>query len=315
MRCEGRAMLEALLMDAVALDDTAVSVLLCEPGLRTFDTTPDTVRLHRCADQADWADELVGAARDCDFVLPVAPECDGLLLRAAQTLHPLSCTTLLPSISTVEICSDKWKTWEVFGCSEIPMVECSPVGSESAETDVGDPQWVYKPRLGAGCDGICRGRLPLTAEPQDYIRQATISGHSLSVAVLGGPGEEKILPVAQQRIVWNDDKPRYSGGSIPAEISQETAARVLTIVRNVIERIGHFQGYIGMDFLVSRNDGTVYLNEINPRVCTSYLGYRQLFSVNPLKLLLNEDQSPALVSSVVPITFEIDETGTVMFPS
>jgi predicted ATP-grasp superfamily ATP-dependent carboligase len=315
MRCEGRAMLDALLTDAVALDDIVVSVLLCEPALATLDMKLASVQLCRCPDQASWPDELVRAARDCDFVLPVAPECDGLLLRAAQSLHPLSCTTLLPSVSTVETCSDKWKTWKLFGSSDTPMVECSPVGSESTDARFWDPQLVYKPRFGAGCDGIRRGRLPSTADPQDYIRQSTIPGHSLSVGVLGGPRGVEILPVAEQRIVWNEDEPRYSGGSIPADIPHEIAARVSTIARHVIERIGHFRGYIGMDFLVSRNDGTIYLNEINPRVCTSYLGYRQLLPINPLELLLNEVVCPPLASNPAPITFEFGEAGMVICQS
>ncbi|MCH2200858.1 MAG: ATP-grasp domain-containing protein [Fuerstiella sp.] len=315
MRCEGRAMLDALLTDAVALHDTAVSVLVCETALATFDNMPDSVAIHCSADQSSWPDELAGAARDCDFVLPVAPECEGLLLRAAQTLYPLSCTTLLPSVSTVEICSDKWKTWKLFGSSDTPMVDCAPVGAESTDARFSDPQFVYKPRFGAGCDGIRRGRLPFTADPYDYIRQPKIFGQSLSVGVLGGPRRVEILPVAEQRIVWTEDRPWYSGGSIPADIPHEIARRVSTIARHVIERIGDFQGYIGMDFLVSRNDGTIYLNEINPRVCTSYFGYRQLLPINPLELVLNEVECPPFASSLAPIRFEIGEAGMMICQS
>ena len=287
MRSEGRAMLQALLTDAVALQDLSVTVLLCEAAQESLSGFSVGCELLDCRGLS-LLDAVASVAGAFDFVLPVVPECDGLLLSVAQVLQPLKCSTLLPPLSVVEICSDKLRTWDTFCSSSIPMLKCRPACFDASKTGFSDPCMIFKPRHGAGCEGIQRGHLPRTADPQDYICQSFVEGSSVSVGALSGPGGFQLLPAVQQNIIWQGVCPKYTGGTIPADISGHVEASVIKIAGDVIQQIGRFTGYLGMDFLIVEADGTVFLNEINPRMCTSYVGYRQLPDFNPLGVLLGD---------------------------
>ncbi|MEO2031129.1 MAG: ATP-grasp domain-containing protein [Planctomycetaceae bacterium] len=308
IRTQAWAMLEAVLTDAVALNDVDVTVLLCESAAASVRDVPAGVELLLCPDGKSSLQALADAAGNSDFVLPIAPEWNRTLLRVAETLQPLPCHTLLPSRSMLKTCSDKLETWKGFGSSSIPMVSCEPLCGGSAGADRSEPNSVFKPRWGAGCDGIRRGRLPQSADPRDYIRQPMIVGRSLSIGILGGPGIAQSLPVAEQIIVWDDNVPGYEGSTIPADLPHAAESRVMRITAQVIRQIGHFQGYIGLDFLLSESDGTVYLNEINPRLCTSYVGYREILEFNLLDVMLGATARPVLNAIPRPIAFRTDGT-------
>lgn len=285
MRREGRAMLHALLSDAIALNQFRVAVVLCDEALAEFPGLPDAVVVHRCGATDDPLKILTKAAQEAHLILPVAPESDNLLLSVANALEPNTGTTLLPSIPMVRVCSDKQLTWEQFAPCGIPMLRCQAVPAEAAEDSSSGSPMIYKPRLGAGCEHIQKGRLPPDSIPGDFIQQPWIAGRSLSVALLGSPDGCVQLPVAEQHIEWNHGRPLYCGGSIPARVSDSVQLQIDAIAAKVMQQTGPFRGYLGLDLLLSDTDSTVFLNEINPRVCTSYVGYRDILADSPLKLI------------------------------
>ena len=305
MRSEARLMLEALLEDAVMLDDARISVVLCDAAVDTLGALPDNVELHRCHDRDTVFDVLAAAAQEADFVLPVAPEGDRLLLTAAQTLQPLICKTLLPPLATLEQCSDKMLTWNTFASDAIPMLQCEAVGIEAFNDRNNDQSLIFKPRYGAGCDGIQRGNLPRKSDPSGYIQQPWVDGQSFSVGVLSGTSGFWICPVAGQDVIWRDSQPVYRGGTIPADITKDIAEQIITITEQVMLQTGCFSGYLGLDFMVASTDNAVYLNEINSRLCTSYVGYRQLLETNPLEVLLGRTSDVTWQDKSKTIAFEV----------
>ena len=306
MLSEGRAMLQALLADAAGLFDVSTVVLLCRTAEQSLSVhVPTGCELSQCPHLSPL-DALVALATDCDFVLPVAPECDGALLSVARALQPLACTTLLPPLSVVEICSDKLRTRDMFCSSSVPMIECGSVWRRSSGPRHSDSGTIYKPRRGAGCEGIQRGRLPLTADPQDYFSQPFVRGRSLSVGVLSGPAGYELLPVAEQSISWRGSRPKYDGGKIPADIPDQVRAQITAVAEQVLRQIDGFTGYLGIDFLLADADGKVFLNEINPRVCTSYVGYRQMLEFNQLAVMLGDAAVTPHRSSSRSIRFRAD---------
>ncbi len=302
-------MLQALLTDAAALDNLQVSVVLCEAAVRMLDDLPDGVTIHQSTAQDDPLSALQDAGSQADLILPIAPECDDLLCHVSDAIESLSCVTLLPAPDILQLCSDKFRTWQEFHSNAIPMLECRPVAAGAVATDDCDPAVILKPRLGAGCDGIQRGSLPPEANPQDYLQQPWIEARSLSVGIAGGVCGVHRLPPADQQIVWDGPVPEYQGGRIPASLSTQVAQRIDGIVDAVLGRIGAFRGYLGLDFLVAVDD-EVYLNEINPRVCTSYVGYRRCLSTNLLGLMTGCETAESDVHCVQPVSFEA--TGAVV---
>lgn len=305
IRSEAGLMLQSLLADAVALDGIQVSVVLCDDAADTLGPLPDNVELYRCRSRDSVLEVLVEAAVQADFVLPVAPECDSLLITVAQALRPLNCRVLLPPLATVEQCSDKLLTWNTFASDAIPMLPCDTVVTKAANSRYRDESLIFKPRFGVGCGGIQRGNLPLESDPADYIQQPWIDGESVSVGVLSGCNGFCSLPVARQNVIWQNDQPIYRGGTIPANLGNGIAEQITAIAEQVMQQIGSFSGYLGLDFLVVETDNAVFLNEVNSRLSTSYIGYRQLLETNPLEVLLGRKSDVIRNEDSEPISFDV----------
>ena len=311
LRSEGRAMLLALVEDARYVSGTDISVLLCNEAaaslrheLPTFVRTI-TAPAHGADGIFSWLHEAAGSA---DVIFPVAPESDNVLLRVAEALRPAR-RVLLPPIPVLELCNDKLLTCKVLGAAGIPIVPTISLSRTSIFVDT-----VVKHRLGAGCEGIFRGRAPPGGRTEDYVCQPFVDGQSLSVGILSNGEAFAVLPVAEQRIEWKDGAPQYHGGRIPARVSDSTASQAREIAVHVMKQFGSFAGYLGIDLMES-SDGIVLLSEINPRLCTSYIGYRKLLGLNPLAVILGEAAIDGVCSHIHPNSgrcVEFSANGTIM---
>lgn len=189
---------------------------------------------------------------------------------------------------------------------------------------------IIKPRDGVGCDGISLVpmkqrrfyQLPLSHAADDpWILQPVLRGTACSIGLIGGghhipstsrqktplkhtaagtlryepvsPTTTVLLP-AQQYLIVESGSLAYIGGQIPCD------ARVAKIVtatgQQLAEALGAFSGYLGADIVVTeskRGEQTAHVIEINPRLCTSYVGYRA-HSINNLMevMLLRNNSSP-----------------------
>lgn len=167
---------------------------------------------------------------------------------------------------------------------------------------------VIKPRDGAGCDSVtvvcCSDSRPMRADPAGrrsmdefpWVIQPFQEGVPCSIGLIGGGSDlpPLILPSAVQSIQSAEGQLRYSGGCIPApeefcQVLRETAV-------SFADAVGPFHGYIGIDIVVS-NDGQngliATVVEVNPRLCTSYVGYRCLSRFNlALRMLASACQLP-----------------------
>ena len=95
-----------------------------------------------------------------------------------------------------------------------------------------------------------------------------------------------ILPVAVQMIEWSEGQPAYCGGIIPATVTDAMLRRMIEMAESIAAVLKIQSGYIGIDFLVDASSQQVYVTEINPRLCTSYVGYRQATTSNLLAVML-----------------------------
>jgi tyramine---L-glutamate ligase len=93
-----------------------------------------------------------------------------------------------------------------------------------------------------------------------------------------------ILPPARQ-LLSDDGYLRYEGGVVPWDTPAAEAMQ--QIVRRCFDVLEGLQGYIGFDFVLpEETPDQPLLVEINPRLCTSYLGYRRLTDDNLASLML-----------------------------
>lgn len=135
--------------------------------------------------------------------------------------------------------------------------------------------------------------------------QPYLDGLALSVGVNISLDGRRIdcLPVGEQQLS-NDGRFRYRGGIIPASISITQQRAIHDLVTSACESIPGLAGYIGFDLILTA-DGKPVIVEINPRLTTSYIGYRELYS-QPLSLRWINAQYQFPVPNSGQIQFAVD---------
>lgn len=259
------------------------------------------------AEQVRFA-ELCRAA-DATYV--IAPELDGELLRRVTAAQALSRRCLNASISAVDLCGDKWEFFLHFQQAELPTIETELLRG-SGDSAFGWPR-VAKLRFGAGSQ-LMQLLTPEMDWPQcdqtdrhsELLLQPYISGSAISVAALTGPDQRyELFPVADQ-FISPQRSFEYSGGRVP---SQWDSAIVRQLAGRVMESIPGLSGYVGIDLLIPDSNPTQpIVVEVNPRLTTSYIGYRSLCQDNIVRHWLEARPEPLRWR---PNTMIFDSQGTI----
>jgi hypothetical protein len=118
------------------------------------------------------------------------------------------------------------------------------------------------------------------------IVQPYIAGDAVSVAALISPecSHLDILPIAAQHLS-DDGRLRYQGGSVPTSCRADR--QIQELVRRACAVIPGLGGYVGFDLIAPPESARPpVIVEVNPRLTTSYLGYRRLTDDNLAERLL-----------------------------
>lgn len=296
---EGRAMLLALLADLAAV--SGLRVVTTWDGRLARPMFPDGVETVEVDSPEAELGKFADLASEATWTLVIAPETAGILsarVRAANTAG--GGTVLNGSTEAIELCGDKLRLAGVLRERGIRTPATAlwndDVVGEPDGLRVGETLWswpvVVKPRDGAGSqqtrrvDGLMGGpstqvgwdELPEDPEFQSHenlLVQPWVAGRACSVAALvHSDGTATILPPAEQRLSA-DGRLSYLGGTIPA--AGVSAAAVESLVPSVLAQIPGLRGWIGFDFLVPEDASEeLVLIEVNPRLTTSYVGYRRI---------------------------------------
>ena len=298
LRAEGREMLQAVAEDLVA-SHASVSVAACVEAIADLSLPCPCFSV-----SAKTAAEFVAETREIaafEAVFPIAPEIDGTLQTLVRGFRSTGRDVIAIPTPMVEVFADKWKTFQfllVHGIPTPPTVRLSEVAKLDAEPE---DLVVLKPQDGAGCDGIVRTvfRDALITDwgnrSDSTIVQRFIDGLPLSVGLIGHAitGEVMILPAAIQDVQWVGGVPKYCGGEIPALLNEDVTENIGQICRKLSQCIGKMSGYVGIDFLLPRHSCMPLVMEINPRLCTSYIGYRQATDNNLISMVFGGEQTVA----------------------
>ena len=315
-------------MLAALIEDIA-KIPGCEV-VTTWDARLGSCPLHDCEvrliksvrDELPQFRELI---RDSDAVWIIAPETNGELLKRTLQFRLVNDTepprasprrVLGASDRAVMLASDKLPLATWLRERSIPTPETLPFNPADRQSEV---RWtgptIIKRRDGAGSQDMflvregfdlwnARHELGRLHEPETFIQQPFIAGKALSVTLLiAGDGSVlEVFPVAEQHFS-EDGHFKYRGGRTPADISPESALAVQQLAERACRVMPGLTGYIGCD-IVLPHDGEPVLIEINPRLTSSYLGYRQLTDDNiPARLL--DANTPALRWKSEPVTFTV----------
>lgn len=330
MRREGRAMLDSFVEDARSIDGVKTTTALCS-GAAEVALKNDSVIEVRDGPEFDFAEDLLAACEDFHFdrVFIIAPESGGILSQVVRRVRHSGMDVSAPSLQAIALCADKLATHQFLQRLRIPCIPTHPL-NELARLDLDSiNQLVVKSRDGAGCETIVRlhasdlqtqliriGKVEADSHqempqylssPLDYLVQPFIAGDSYSVGLVGrGLGRKPlVLPVATQTIEWSDGTPSYRGGSIPTADALHEGSQLQEIAAAIAEALKIEHGYVGIDFLCCQDTADVLVTEINPRLCTSYVGYRQATSGNLAEFLLDTRTQTPITWDQTPVKFDV----------
>lgn len=250
------------------------------------------------AEWAAWWDEAIA---DADAVLVIAPETGGVLEKLVRDAgeKSLNCTP-----EAIALCCDKLRLAEHLIHHGIPTIPTQLV-HWSHRLDLKHYPLVIKPRDGAGCDrtfllrgggGWHRAHRQYAGDHSAAIAQPHCAGRPVSVAGLFHPSGVQLFPVVEQDVGCGGafgNQYFYRGGGVPARITPKQAAAVQELVRRTASTVPGLRGYVGFDVMLPRNHPDQPLvMEINPRLTTSYVGYRRICQDNLMAALLNNAAAP-----------------------
>lgn len=323
LAAEGRAMLVAAVEDFSRLAGVEVVTVWSESlGPHPFGPAVHVER--RTCVEAITRDELQQIADQCDAAFVVAPECDGILAEHQRWIWETGCRWLGCSFDAISRCTDKWLLAKHLTDRGVPVIPAELWQPENECPDGASFPLVIKPRDGAGSQATylinsnCEYRnllLRLCDEPMltkrghgGAICQPFVAGTAVSVAVLIGPDGNACtpLPVCEQHLS-DDGRFQYRGGLVPARVEDADAVQRLAI--DACREVPGLAGYVGVDVVVpNSNPQSPLVVEINPRLTTSYLGYRALAGKNLATWLLGEVVEAPRWQSV---EVEFDAMGTI----
>lgn len=274
-------MLQAVCDDIATMPGISV-VTTIESRLR-FSVAAEVIEVNSPDHEAATFQRLL---REVDTVLVIAPETGGVLAERCQRVRAAGLASLNCAPSAIELCADKFALAEHLQAHSLSTIPTMQIDLESASADWTQPI-VLKPRDGAGSclTFLIQSQDDWEEAVQSYraegasdrcLCQPFVSGRTLSVGVnirLDGKRME-CLPIAEQHLS-SDGRFQYLGGTIPAGISAVESAAIRELVSAACHTIEGLAGYIGLDLILT-DEGKPVIVEINPRLTTSYIGYRRL---------------------------------------
>jgi predicted ATP-grasp superfamily ATP-dependent carboligase len=260
-------------------------------------------------------EEFERLASVADATILIAPEFDGILLKAANRVVASGGRLVSPPPEFIRIAANKQRTADMLAAAGIPTAPGIALEPEEAlPSDFAYPA-VLKPIDGAGSQDTYVVSGPHDAPPA-YAWQRRLErfvpGLAVSAAVLCGPFGRVTLTPCKQRLT-DDGRLRYLGGELP--LAQGLAERARRLADQAIAAMPAAVGYVGVDLVLGgdphgHEDVVI---EVNPRFTTSYVGLRAAAQSNLAEAMLKTvgGEQPDMAFSDRAIEF--DAAGNVSF--
>jgi len=273
---QGRAMLEAIAVDAVRDRTLDVSVLVDEAQSLEL---PGEARVHLVPAGGE-IDALVAAAGAADWTMIVAPETDGILRSRVAAVRSGGGRVLNASDAFIAIAADKQATVNALAAAGVPVPAGRTLAAGEAVPDGFHMPAVRKLRDGVGCDGltVLAAAGEIAPAPCPTRLEAFAAGTPVGVSCICGPGAIESRPPLRQRFSPTDP-PRLLGFEPLGSAALVTRARglaqraVSAIARAAGDRAEDGLGWVGVDMILGdRDDGRDdRVLEVNPRLTTSFV--------------------------------------------
>jgi predicted ATP-grasp superfamily ATP-dependent carboligase len=266
---EGSAMRRALAQDFSSLEGVSV-VMTVDARLPDEPGPWRGVRVGPNEEVAMFAK----FAAECDDTLCVAPETGGVLAARARTIEQVGGRSLGSRPEAIARFGDKFQTTEYLQRLSVEtLLSIRVVPRTGLPRDHPYPA-VLKPIDGAGSmdtyfvespDSLPDSALAM----QEALLQPFVPGRVMSAAYLvSNEGVPWLVGLAEQDVAILQGRFTYRGGRVPARIREE-----VHFPASMFETL---RGWVGVDFVWNESLGRAIVLEINPRLTTSYVGWREI---------------------------------------
>ncbi|MGH8659932.1 MAG: ATP-grasp domain-containing protein [Gammaproteobacteria bacterium] len=224
--------------------------------------------------------------RQCDAVLPIAPESGGVLERLSRLVVANHKLLLGSAPEAVRIAASKIETAELLARHGIPTLTTVTVRDPIPYAPDG---WVVKPDDGAGCEHThhfaTRDSLRswLQHAEENHVVQPYLPGIAASASLICHAGSAWLLACNRQMVNCIGGELHCTGIGVNALPGYED--QVKPIIEQVARILPGLSGFVGVDLVFTRRGPVVV--EINPRLTTAYVGLRDCMAINPGALLLD----------------------------
>jgi tyramine---L-glutamate ligase len=314
---EGRAIISALLCDLSAIKNVSVkttwSARIPPPKIKGVEFIATT----SIADERNQFEKLAAQA---DATWFIAPEIDGTLTTRQIIVSTLGGRWIGPEAHALEIASDKLRFAQHLKSHQIRTIPTRTIRNVEEIESVNFPV-IVKPRFGAGSLDVqfMDGTNPLFSLEQfpdsscEFIVQPMIVGRAVSVGVIvrAESSDCDLFPVCEQHLSA-DGQFSYLGGQLPVNLAgrKDIESAISQLVLHTCQSIPGLEGYIGFDLILpDKSPEKPVVVELNPRLTTSYLGYRKITSVNLAeRILFPENVVQPIGWNRLSVTFKPDGT-------
>lgn len=257
---------------------------------------------------------------DCDAVLVIAPETDGVLETLMKMVEESAVKNLGCTRAAVQIASNKYDTYRLLKSAGILTIPTYAVHeflvSDFRQNLAFKNGCVIKPVDGAGCEDtlyfnddmalrawlLSKASKDLKTQAKSIIQPYQI-GTPASLSILCKHGKALLLSCNQQMIEFTSSDMKHSKmtgndvlqnqdghasmhykGCFVNGLNEHQQA-FATLAKDIAAALPGLNGYIGVDVILNHDD--IYVVEINPRITTSYIALGESIGINPAKLLLD----------------------------
>jgi predicted ATP-grasp superfamily ATP-dependent carboligase len=271
--------------DIAELGTFSVSILR-EPALGQLPDLPANIKVVPML--AHNAEETIDACfEQADAVWPLAPESNGWLETISRKALKHKKILLGSSRDAVHLASSKYRCSQALRASGIAVVPTFRAQASLSEAHA----WVVKPDDGAGCSDThlfshqTAAMEWIAAQAQgDYVLQPYIPGRPCSLSILCGHDEElHLLSCNDQRMAVANNQFHYLGSVVNS--IEDRDGEYARLARRVVDAIPGLWGYVGIDFIITRQ-GPIVL-EVNPRMTIPHAGLRASLGANPARMLFD----------------------------
>jgi len=294
---EGQCMLQCILEDCLRIPDCHV--------VTTWDHRLDQQKLPNDPNlelitsftQNEEEHHFKRLTTACDLTYVIAPEFENILAERRMFVDECGGRFAGPSLATIELGSDKLRFAEYVRSNALRTIQTELVPLEESSLPFPYPV-VVKPRDGAGSqntfllhsDEEWKHVAEAIADPSqtgEMICQPFERGTPISIGIIADNNNQPdILPVVHQRIS-EDGRFQYLGGLLPMNLSEQMTRKLQEHLQQFVALLPEWHGYMSIDIILPENENEppIFV-ELNPRLSTSFIGYRQLTSQNLTERIL-----------------------------